>query len=183
MGSRGACRARPSHAYGPFSTHCFLLHGCTALPLIHKSELENFTVNHEEGPHKGTKDLTRRIYKSVFIGMFVHFSIFLFVISFDTVGYHVFKSVSETAVCSVACRSIYREIQPYREIWLPYSVCSNVAEPFLLDIIRWYYPILLKPLLYVSSSVGYLFVPRLLSQFWGHNFTGHIELIFFMHLE
>lgn len=42
----GSQRGSWSHAYGLFNTHCFLLHGCTAIS--DKSELETFRGNERE---------------------------------------------------------------------------------------------------------------------------------------
>lgn len=50
MQSRGAREAGPSHAYGPFRAHCILLHGCTAVPRVHKAEVENLHRITENDP-------------------------------------------------------------------------------------------------------------------------------------
>lgn len=83
MGSRG-----PSHAHGPFSTRCFPLRGCSALPIIHQPGLETFTVNHKERLHEA-----QRIYLGGCTNLYSlsHFPIFCHF--FKTEGFHRSKSV------------------------------------------------------------------------------------------
>lgn len=100
MGSRGAFRARPGHAYGPFSTHCFLLHGYTAFLPIHKSEVENFTVNRERLHREN-----RRIYKSVLIGIPTQFSICLLCWFLDTLDILYLNLSAVLRAVSVTCQS------------------------------------------------------------------------------
>lgn len=115
MGSGGASRAGPVHAYGPFSTHYILLHGFAALLLIHQLwKTLRWITERPLGEHK--------IYQEGFT-VFVFISIFLC---------HYVVSLKQ---CDIVCLNLSVSLHHIDTSVIAH--CCKKRSAFLLNNIKW----------------------------------------------